>query len=179
MKRTIEMYPEIWKRYCELIEHEKWTPEQLAEYNFQQRKKIVEWAYYNSPFYKKLYMDSGFEPNDLQTEEDWNKLPCITKDMVRAHGDEMVVQSEMPFCEMRNTGGSTGKPLTIHSDKRLRESAMISQWRCRGWWTGRPWGELLDPKHAIIGVDQVDFTRTDGIGNQDQAKVDLEATYMA
>lgn len=173
VKRTIEMYPEIWKRYCELIEHEKWTPEQLAEYNFQQRKIIVEWAYDNSPFYKKLYMDSGFEPNDLKTEEDWNKLPCITKDMVRAHGDEMVVQSEMPFCEMRNTGGSTGKPLTIHSDKRLRESAMISQWRCRGWWTGRPWGELLDPKHAIIGVDQVDFTRTDGIGNQDQAKVDL------
>lgn len=30
IKRTIEMYPRIWKRYCELIEHEKWSIEQLA-----------------------------------------------------------------------------------------------------------------------------------------------------
>ena len=57
VKRTIEMYPEIWKRYCELIDHEIWTPEQLAEYNFQQRKRIVEWAYYNRPFKKKQYIE--------------------------------------------------------------------------------------------------------------------------
>ena len=72
VKRTIEMYPEIWKRYCELIEHEKWTPEQLAGCNFQQRKRIVEWAFNNSSFYNKLYKDCGFEPDDLKSEEDWN-----------------------------------------------------------------------------------------------------------
>lgn len=178
MKRTIEMYPEIWKRYCELIEHEKWTPKQLAGYNFQQRKRIVEWAFNNSSFYNKLYKDCGFEPDDMKSEEDWNNLPCITKDMVRAHGDEMVVQSEMPSCEMRNTGGSTGKPLTIHSDKRLRESAMISEWRCRGWWTGRELGEVINPSTAIIGVDSIDFTRVDGIASADPAKVALRKQLL-
>lgn len=176
--RTIEMYPEIWKRYCELIEHENWSVEQLAEYNFQERKRIVEWAFNNSPFYNRFYTEHGFEPNDLKSEEDWNNLPCVTKDMVRSFGQEMVVQSEMPFCQMRNTGGSTGKPLTIHSDKRLREAAMISQWRCRGWWTGRKRGELLNPNVAIIGVDHIDFTRVDGIGCVDSTKVSLRKQLL-
>ena len=178
IKRTIEMYPEIWKRYCELIEHENWTKEELALYNFRERQRIVDYAYNNSPFYKRIYSECGFEPNDLKTEEDWNNLPCITKDMVRTFGGEMVVKSEMSYCEMRNTGGSTGKPLSIHSDIRLRESAMISQWRCRGWWTGRKYGEILNPSTAIIGVDSVDFTRTDGIYGADLAKASLRKQLL-
>lgn len=173
IKRTIEMYPEIWKRYCELVEHEKWSADQLAEYNFQERKKIVEWAYNKSPFYHRLYSDFGFEPNDLKTEEDWNSLPCVTKEMVRKYGNEMLVQTDMPFCKMRNTGGSTGKPLTIHSDKRLHEDALVSQWRCRGWWTNRKLGEILNDDVALIGVDQVDFTRIDGIGTANPEKLSL------
>lgn len=69
------------------------------------RKKIVEWAFNNSPFYNKHYQEYGLELKDLKTVEKWNNLPCITKVMVIEHRDEMDVQSEMQFSEMYNTSG--------------------------------------------------------------------------
>lgn len=81
-------------------------------------KRIFEWAYNNSPFYKKLYKDSGIEPGDIKTYEDIKRVPKIDKGMLREvqnsppfpYGDMLAV----PLSEVtafRQTSGTTGTPV--------------------------------------------------------------------
>ena len=40
--------------------------ERLRKLQVRKFKRIFEWAYNNSPFYKKLYKDAGMEPGDIK-----------------------------------------------------------------------------------------------------------------
>jgi phenylacetate-CoA ligase len=92
--------------------------ERLQELQVKKFRRIVEWAYNNSPFYGKLYRDAGIEPGDLKTLADVRKVPKIDKGMLRD------VQSRPPFpygdmlavplsdvTEFRQTSGTTGTPV--------------------------------------------------------------------
>lgn len=46
-----------WNPIMETMPREK-----LRELQVKKFKRIFEWAYNNSPFYKKLYKDAGMEP---------------------------------------------------------------------------------------------------------------------
>ena len=90
----------------------------LRALQFKKFKRIVEWAYNNSPFYRKLYKDAGLEPGDIKTFNDIKKVPKTDKGMLRD------VQSRPPFpygdilavplsevTEFRQTSGTTGIPV--------------------------------------------------------------------
>ncbi len=154
--RTQTFWPENWEGYKELISHELWSKEQMAEYNFKKRLEMLAYAYEHSPFYHRLYSEHGIHPKDVKTEADWQKLPIITKEMYREFGAEMVVDTMRHALMMRNTGGSTGEPCKVYYDR--REDA-YKNWRELGWWTGRAPGEVLCSHQGILGNDLVYLTR--------------------
>ena len=56
-----------------LESHTYWNPiletlpsEKLRKIQLKKFSTIVEWAYNNSPFYRKLYKDAGIEPGDIK-----------------------------------------------------------------------------------------------------------------
>jgi len=92
--------------------------EQLRELQVKKFRRIFDWAYNNSPFYKKLYKDTGIEPGDIKTYDDIKKVPKTNKGMLRE------VQNSPPFpygnilsvpleqvTEFRQTSGTTGTPV--------------------------------------------------------------------
>jgi phenylacetate-CoA ligase len=92
--------------------------ERLLDLQLKKFRKILEWAYAGSPFYRKLYKDAGLEPGDIKSYRDIMKVPKIDKDMLRD------VQSRPPFpygdilavplrdvTEFRQTSGTTGIPV--------------------------------------------------------------------
>ncbi len=82
IERTQDLWPQNWAGYLELIKHETWSKDELQDYNFKQRIRILTFAYENTEFYKKLYDDAGMNPQDIKTEKDWNAVPVVTKQMI-------------------------------------------------------------------------------------------------
>jgi phenylacetate-CoA ligase len=102
-----------WNEYTETLPREK-----LKELQLRKFKRIVGWAYNNSPFYRKLYKDAGIEPGDIKRYEDIAKVPKTDKGMLRdvqnrepfPYGDMLAVPlSEVT--EFRQTSGTTGTPV--------------------------------------------------------------------
>ena len=53
---------QYWNPLFETLPQEKLKSLQLKKF-----KRIVEWAYNNSPFYKRFYNDAGLEPGDIKS----------------------------------------------------------------------------------------------------------------
>ena len=69
----------FWNKEIETLSKEK-----LKKLQLERLKNIVELAYRNSPFYKKLYNEAGVKPSDIKYLEDITKLPLIDKKKVMA-----------------------------------------------------------------------------------------------
>jgi phenylacetate-CoA ligase len=106
-------------------EEQYWNPvletlplEKLQQFQFKKFKKIVKWAYENSPFYRNLYKKAGFEPGDIKTPDDIRKVPKTEKSMLReAQGKEPYPYGSIlsvplaQVTEYRQTSGTTGQPV--------------------------------------------------------------------
>lgn len=102
-----------WNPLLETMPREKLRELQLVKF-----KRIFEWAYENSPFYRKLYKDAGIEPGDIKSFEDIRKVPKIDKGMLREvqqrepfpYGDILAVPLR-DVVVFRQTSGTTGTPV--------------------------------------------------------------------
>ncbi|RLA78232.1 MAG: phenylacetate--CoA ligase family protein, partial [Deltaproteobacteria bacterium] len=65
--------------------------ERLRELQFKKFKRILQWAYDHSPFYRRLYQEAGLEPGDIKSFEDIARVPKVDKGMLRE------VQRRPPF----------------------------------------------------------------------------------
>jgi phenylacetate-CoA ligase len=102
-----------WNPILETLPQEKLQALQLKKF-----KRMVEWAYNNSPFYQRLYQEVGLEPGDIKAFEDIQKVPKIEKGLMREvqrrdpfpYGDMMTVPLER-VTAFRQTSGTTGTPV--------------------------------------------------------------------
>lgn len=158
IERTQDLWPENWKKYLELIKHETYSIEELARYNFKRRVEILKFAYENTTFYKNLYDNAGLDPRDIKTEDDWSRVPIVTKQMVADFSRDFEVKGAVEkFGFAAHTGGSTGKPLRVFRDKRHFWQA--PWWRFYGWHLGRPCGNP-DTEIPIWGLDEASIDRS-------------------
>lgn len=123
-----------------LIENEKKSIEEVKEYQFNELKKIVNIAYNHTKFYRMKYDNANFNPTDLHTIEDIEKIPLLTKDEIRNHNLEMI-DDRLDIKKLIKgvTSGTTGKALELYADKKTmsREYASISyQWKRVGFMPG-------------------------------------------
>ncbi len=93
-------------------------PERLRKLQVNKFQRIMDWAYRNSKFHRKLYQQAGIEPGDIKTMEDIAKVPKVEKGMMRdiqnkdpyPYGDMLCVPLER-VTEYRQTSGTTGQPV--------------------------------------------------------------------
>ena len=102
-----------WNPILETMPREKTRELQLRKF-----RRIVEYAYENSPFYRRLYSAAGMEPGDIRSFEDIAKVPKTDKGMLRQvqenppfpYGDILSVPLD-DVTEFRQTSGTTGTPV--------------------------------------------------------------------
>lgn len=174
IKRTQEMYPDVWKDYLELIAREKMSVEELHAYNFNKRKETLKYAYENTRFYKNFYDTIGLHPDDIKNENDWDSVPVVTKQMVRERYSDMIVgglegEDLRKYGRAFNTGGSTGKPLLVYNDRRFTMPGC--EWRARGWWLGRKPGEV-ESTIPVLGQNEGWVWRVNGAGSLTREQIE-------
>lgn len=91
------------------------TPEDLMKRNERRFLDIFRRAYDKSPFYRRLYMERGIRKEDIAGLKDIQKLPVVTKEMVKRHGLEMLTVPRWSVVK-GNTSGTTGTPLSVYSN---------------------------------------------------------------
>ena len=102
-----------WNPILETLPQEKIQALQLKKF-----RRMVKWAYDNSPFYRRFYQEEGLEPEDIKNFEDISKAPKIEKGMMREvqqrepfpYGDMLTVPLKQ-VTAFRQTSGTTGTPV--------------------------------------------------------------------
>jgi phenylacetate-CoA ligase len=125
------------KQYQESLYNCDLAYEGIKDLNFKKRKKLISYAYQNIKFYKEYYDKMKFNPAMLKSEKDWEQVPILEKEMVRLHIDDIknpLVSDN--YMGSATTGGSTGHPLKIYTDKRFHFE--ILGWRAFSWWNISP-----------------------------------------
>lgn len=116
--RILPSYKVFRDTYKFLQKSQWWSREKLEEYQFQQLSKLLNHAYENVSYYKKVFDKRGLKPKDIQDFEDLQKLPFLTKESIRDNLNDLKARNYLPNkFEYVTTGGSTGIPLGFYYEK--------------------------------------------------------------
>jgi len=108
-KKPIWKDSEFLKWYHFLQESQWWSREKLEEYQMQQLSKLLNHAYKNVPYYKKVFDERGLKPKDFQNLSDLKKLPLSTKGIIRKNFNQLIAQNiKRGDLVESHTSGSTG-----------------------------------------------------------------------
>ncbi|NIO36480.1 hypothetical protein GTO27_02130, partial [Candidatus Bathyarchaeota archaeon] len=109
-------------------------------------RNMIEYAYYNVPYYQRVFKKRNLRPENIQNAEDLKRIPVLTHESVRQHQDDLIATTRPKDSLFRcQTGGTTGHPLVVYEDKNELSSAQACLYRGREW-CGYPIGE----KRALI-----------------------------
>ena len=94
----------------------------LRELSLKKLRALMRFCYDNVPYYHRILKERNLKPSDIKSVKDLQKLPRLTKKIVKENFDKMI-SSNFPKKDLVpwSTGGSTGVPLKFMQD---RESLM-------------------------------------------------------
>jgi len=136
----------------ELEKTQWWSPERLRELQNDKLRALIKHAYENVPYYHRTFQEKGLTVNDIQAVGDLQKLPVLTKDIIRKNFSELLAKNSnkrRPF--LNATGGSTGEPLKYYIDAEATSINWAGTFR--GWkWAGY---KLGDQRATLAGASLV------------------------
>lgn len=90
-----------------------YSKKELDDYNNKAFMDLFRYAYTYSEFYRQFYKEVGVEINDIRSIKDIEKLPILTKDIVRDNIDKICIGNKR-FMQKVSTSGTTGNALSIY-----------------------------------------------------------------
>lgn len=158
---------EFWHTYNFLKETETWNEQQIKEWQLNQLKSIVDYAYSNVPFYKTVYEKIGYEIGGIKTFDDFEKLPFITKEDIKNHTEDFISKEIDSIPHIWNTtSGSTDKPLKFIIDKELNvkeEAYYYYYWEKYGYTVGDR--RIIIRGHQVADLNKKKFYQFENIRN--------------
>jgi phenylacetate-CoA ligase len=134
--RALNLLPaySVYKEtYAFLCRSRRWNREEHAAYQAEALSRLLDHAYENVPYYRRIFDDRGLVPGDIRTPADLRLLPLLSREDLQANLPDLCARNypESAF-EYVTTGGSTGIPVGFYYEKgasRAREWAfMKTQW---------------------------------------------------
>jgi phenylacetate-CoA ligase len=110
---------------------------QKVSATFERLKAIVRLAHDEIPFYRRFYEQRGFDPGQLRTLDDWNRVPIVTKQDFQTVPLEERCSRKLEG-RVGNTGGTSGNPLVFklpHNAVAVEWAHMHTLWKARGYRT--------------------------------------------
>jgi phenylacetate-CoA ligase len=110
-----------------------WAPEKLEQLRFERLRSLLLKAGKNVPYYRDCFARLGFIPQAINSLVDLQKLPLLTKAVIRDEGDRMKSDIAQGLARF-NTGGSSGEPLIFFIGKERVSHDVAAKWRATRWW---------------------------------------------
>jgi phenylacetate-CoA ligase len=112
-----------------------WTQEELFNYQWNKIKVLLDYSYKNIPYYQNMFKALGAFPEDIKTLKDFQKLPYLTKEIVKERIEELLppnYKNKKNNFKYFTTSGSTGQPLGFYLlpiNDIIENAFMIQQWK--------------------------------------------------
>jgi phenylacetate-CoA ligase len=139
--------------YNFLLKSENWNRDQIEKYQLKMIQETIEHAYKYVPYYTELFDKHNIHPNDIQSIEDLQKIPFLTKEIIKENYEKFI-STDIKEGEylIDYTGGSTSEPMKFIVDSEFipRELAFFKYvWEKVGYSLGTKCIELKGAKVAI------------------------------
>ena len=124
--------------------------EDIRELQLKKLQATVKRAFDKIPFYTEKYTEANVFPEDIETLNDIEKLPYLTKDDLRAcYPFGMFAVDQKEIVEVHSSSGTTGKPVVSGYTRKDIDS----------------WGEIIARGLTMMGLDEGDIIQnTHGYG---------------
>lgn len=135
---------EFEEYYRDFMNRNDWTYAQKCEYRDAQLQKMVKHCYDTVPYYHRLFDELQIDYRDIRTLDDLQRLPILTKDIVKEHYDEFISSEyRKKELEEKHSSGTTGSGFWFHQSKAASAAVWAHVWRWyrnigleRGTWCG-------------------------------------------
>ena len=123
-----------------------WPPEQLQALQVERLRALLTEAGRSVPYYRDLFRAQGFDPAQVSSIADLQRLPFLTKPLIRAHSDALKHEQAQGLARF-NTGGSSGEPLVFFIGNERVSHDVAAKWRATRWWGV----DIGDPEIVVWG----------------------------
>ncbi len=129
------------------MEDSQWWPrERLEALRVQRLRALLTHAASHVPYYRDLFARIGFDPAEVSSLTDLQRLPFLDKPLIRAHTDALKADDARGLARF-NTGGSSGVPLIFYIGLERVSRDVAAKWRATRWWGV----DIGDPEIVLWG----------------------------
>lgn len=157
-RRARKLY--LWLKGTEFT-----SPEVLAQIQSNRLRMLLMHAYRHVPYYKRVFDECGFKPNQFESLAQLTSLPLLEKLDVRSNIHFSMFSDQHLKREMHriNTSGSTGEPFVCYADKfqlEMRFATTLRALEMTGWRFGdkqlRLWHQTLGMSKSQVIREKID-----------------------
>lgn len=117
-----------------LLVSQNWSQAQFAEFQVAQLRMLLQSAFQNVPYYRRMQQDLKCDPRDFKTPEDIRHLPILEKQTLRGNEKLFLDETVDPSrCSKGFTSGTTGTPLSLYETQQSFSKRMAFVARLRIW----------------------------------------------
>lgn len=138
-------------------ESQWWTAERLESLQISRLRKLLAKARTHVPYYRDMFAGLGFRPEDFLSLDDLQRLPFLTKPIIRANQEQLKSDQARDLARF-NTGGSSGEPLIFFIGNERVSHDVAAKWRATRWWGV----DIGDPEIVVWG-SPIEITAQDRI----------------
>lgn len=93
-------------------------------------QKLLAHAEAKVPYYRELFRNLGVTSRDFKTLRDLERLPVLTKDLVRDRQNDLIREDvDRATLRVHYSGGSTGVPLTFYREPAYMDDSKAGEYR--------------------------------------------------
>lgn len=121
----------LWQRHRQLLRSQWATEKVLRQIQFRKFRRLVRHAYEHVPYYRGLFGEAGFHPNDLSSLDDLQRIPLSDKGALSPHSRDHLTADNIAHRRLISlaTAGSTGQPLNFCISRREKFLRVVTEWR--------------------------------------------------
>jgi phenylacetate-CoA ligase len=155
------MTKDVGTHFADLDDSQWLSLDEMRELQERKLRKLVHHAHKHVPYYRDRMRAMGIAPEEIQTLDDLQKLPLLTKNDIRRHlyFDIMSDNHEKAEVLKVTTSGSTGEPFVCYVDRAQLEFRWAATLRSQEW-TGYRFGDrTMRLWHQTIGMSKTQVAR--------------------
>jgi phenylacetate-CoA ligase len=105
---------------------------ELEDIQLSKLRSLLNHAYMTCDFYRTQWDELGFNPEDVESVKDLEKLPLIDKETIRNNYEGFISNKHRGGNIRKATGGSSGVPFQLELDQESNERRQAIMWRGYG-----------------------------------------------
>lgn len=131
--------PSLKQNFHFLKSSEKWSLEELENYQLEQLKQLLKAAFNHSKYYNNKFRAYKIDVSNFSSLEDLTKIPILEKDEIIKYAKNIHTNIKFDKTFVAVTSGTSGKSLKFKRNENADSFNRASSLRGYSWYNVKPW----------------------------------------